>query len=264
MHILVEEAAALLAFVIGGIALIRFYSRKNNAFLLIGTGFIGTALLDGFHALIASPYYAQIFTQSQVKPMLPEAFVPWSGLASRLLLASCLFLSWFTWKREQRRGPKARIAEFEIYAIVGILTVSIFLIVTKISLPGGINPRWILNRPQELIPGVIFLAALVGYLRKEGWKQGAFEHWLVLALIANVFSQCLYMSSSSHLYNATYFGSHLLRVLSYLFVLIGLLISMLRLFRQAEAGTEGIRAANLALVSEMAERERAVAALRLA
>ena len=38
-----EALATLLAFVVGAISLVRFYSKKNNTFLFIGTGFLGTA-----------------------------------------------------------------------------------------------------------------------------------------------------------------------------------------------------------------------------
>ncbi|MCH8331052.1 MAG: hypothetical protein IH946_06690, partial [Bacteroidetes bacterium] len=49
-----EGIATLLALVVGTMALVRFYSKKNNTFLFIGTGFLGTALLDGYHAIVTS------------------------------------------------------------------------------------------------------------------------------------------------------------------------------------------------------------------
>ena len=48
LHTVMEAMATLLALVVGAMALVRYYSRKNNSFLFIGTGFLGTALLDGY------------------------------------------------------------------------------------------------------------------------------------------------------------------------------------------------------------------------
>ncbi len=72
-----ESVATILALVIGAMALVRFYSRKNNTFLFIGTAFLGTALLDGYHAIVTSTYFV---------PFLPSGvavLIPWSWVASR-------------------------------------------------------------------------------------------------------------------------------------------------------------------------------------
>ncbi len=45
LHTLMEGLAFLLALVVGAMALVRFYAKKNNTFLFIGTGFFGTAPL---------------------------------------------------------------------------------------------------------------------------------------------------------------------------------------------------------------------------
>jgi hypothetical protein len=45
-----EALSSLLAFVVGALALVRFYSKKQRNFLFIGTGFLGTGFLDFFPA----------------------------------------------------------------------------------------------------------------------------------------------------------------------------------------------------------------------
>ena len=72
LHTIMEVIATLLASVAGTMALVRFYSKKNNTFLFIGTGFLGTALLDGYHAVVTSAFFA---------PYLPSdlpSLIPWS------------------------------------------------------------------------------------------------------------------------------------------------------------------------------------------
>ena len=54
IHTMMEAIATLLAFIIGALALVRFYSRKRVTFLYIGTGFIGAGLLALHHALLPS------------------------------------------------------------------------------------------------------------------------------------------------------------------------------------------------------------------
>ena len=57
IHTNMEIAATLLAFMVGIMALVRFYSKKDNTFLFVGTGFLGTAFLDGYHAVVTSHYF---------------------------------------------------------------------------------------------------------------------------------------------------------------------------------------------------------------
>jgi hypothetical protein len=83
LHTVMEAVATLLALTVAAMALVRFYSRKNNTFLFIGTGFLGTAFLDGYHALVTSAAF---------KPFMPldlPALIPWSWVASRQFLSVC-------------------------------------------------------------------------------------------------------------------------------------------------------------------------------
>ena len=50
LHTLMEALAAMLAFIVGTMALVRFHSKKSSTFLFVGTGFLATGLLDGYHA----------------------------------------------------------------------------------------------------------------------------------------------------------------------------------------------------------------------
>lgn len=52
LHTLMELTATLLAASVGILALLRYYTQKNNVLLLIGSAFLGTALLDGYHTVV--------------------------------------------------------------------------------------------------------------------------------------------------------------------------------------------------------------------
>ena len=59
VHTLQETVSCLLAVGVASIALVRFYSRKSNRYLLLGAGFLGTAILDGYHAYATSTFFVR-------------------------------------------------------------------------------------------------------------------------------------------------------------------------------------------------------------
>ena len=220
--------AALLAFMVGVLALLRFYSKKNNTFLFIGTGFIGTSLLDAYHALVTSSYLAEYL------PSALPSLIPWSWMASRIFLSFLLFFSWFAWRRERDFGQEGQIAERDVYLITGGLTLISFLFFAFVPLPRAYYPELYIHRPEEFVPGLFFTLALIGYLGKGRWKEDSFEHWLVIALIVSVMGQAVYISFSAQLFDVHFYAGHHLKNVSYICVLIGLLISMSSIFRREE------------------------------
>ena len=81
LHTVMEAVSTLLALIVGALALVRFYAKNSNTFLLIGSGFLGTAFLDGYHTIVTSAFF---------KPFMPSdlpALIPWSWVASRQFLS---------------------------------------------------------------------------------------------------------------------------------------------------------------------------------
>jgi PAS domain S-box-containing protein len=226
-----ELAATLLALIVGVLALMLFYAKKDNTFLFIGTGFIGTGFLDGYHTLVTSSVFMQYF------PSPPPSLIPWSWLASRLFLSVLLWLSWVFWRREVRRGEAGSVPESLVYLIVSIWTLACFFFFAFVPLPRAYDPIPVFHRPQEFIPAIFYLFALVGYLRKGRWKSDTFEHWLVLSIIVGFVSQAVFMSTSGKLYDAMFDAAHLLKKLSYICTLVGLIAAMYQLF----IGEESVR-----------------------
>lgn len=228
LHTIMETVATFLSLTIGVIALIRFYSKKNNTFLFIGSGFLGAAFLDGYHAIVTSTYFSESF------PSAPSYLIPWSWISSRLFLSQLMLVSYYAWKREEKFGEKGKIFEGYVYLLVGILTIISFLFFVFVPLPRAYYPELFFGRPEEFLPAIFFLFALIGYLRKGKWQYNDFEHWLVLSLIVGVISQAIFMSFSNELFDYEFDAAHLLKKVSYLCVLIGLFISMFKLFSETE------------------------------
>ncbi len=84
-HTLMEVIATLLAVVVGAMALVGL-SKKDDTFLFIGTGFLGTAFLDGYHTVVTSDFF---------RPFMPSdlpSLIPWSWVHRASFYRSC-----FSW-----------------------------------------------------------------------------------------------------------------------------------------------------------------------
>jgi PAS domain S-box-containing protein len=227
LHTVMEALATQLSMGVGILALVRYYSRKDNTFLLIGVAFLGTAFLDGYHAIVTSEMF---------KPLMPSdlpALIPWSWVASRLFLSVMMFLSWAAWSRERKRGTGGRVNERAVYWLVALFTLTSFGFFAFFPLPVAYYPEIFFHRPEEFVPALFFLIALVGYLRKGKWREDPFEHWVVLSLIVGFVGQSVFMSHSGVLFDYEFDLAHLLKKVGYLCVLAGLLISVYATFRRS-------------------------------
>ena len=256
LHTLLESVATVLALFTGAMALIRYYAKKNSLFLLVGSGFLGAAVLDAYHAAITSSFLADH------TPSALSALTPWSGTTSRVLLSFVMCASLFVWRREAQQSTATKTKEVVVYALVGAWTLVTFLLFAFVRLPPAYYPSFIIHRPAELVPALFFGLAAAGYLWKSLWKSDDFEHWLVLFLIAGAASHLAYMAFSTTLFDTLYIANHLLKILGYLFVLTGLFISMFSIFRSEAENASRLARANKSLANEIAVRRQVEEDLR--
>ncbi len=230
LHTLMEVAATLLALFVGVLSLIRYFSQRDAHFLYIGAGFLGTALLDGYHTVVTSSYF---------QPYMPSDMphlVPWSWIASRLFLSMLMFVSWWLWFIHRKTTDFVPNPQL-VFGATALATLGAFLFFLIVPLPAYYSEAGIAHRPFEWLAAVFFLLALAGYLTKGGWRHDAFEHWLVLSLIVGLATQTAFMPFSSELYDAEFNVSHLLKKASYLLVLTGLLINLHKTYRELKTET---------------------------
>lgn len=224
-HTLTETVATMLALFIGILALIRYFAQKQDAFLFIGGGFLGTAFLEAYHALVTSPTFIT---------MVPSDYahiVPWSWLASRVHLALFVLLSaglWIRQQHEQNRNFHADTRKVLLLSFAAALGCFVFF--TFIPLPSYTLDHSV-PRAFEVIPGIMFLLALVAYLLKGDWGHDDFEHWLVLFLIVSTLTQFIFMPFSSVVNDAQFTLAHLLKKISYIIVMIGLLMNLIHTYK---------------------------------
>ncbi len=191
LHTLMEVIATLLAVVVGAMALVRFYSKKDDTFLFIGTGFLGTAFLDGYHTVVTSDFF---------RPFMPSdlpSLIPWSWVASRQFLSVMLFMGWFFGCAHSGPGPKAISLKKRLFFRRTFYSCQ-FPVLRFCASASRLLPRDYFQRPEEFAPALYFLLALFGYLKKGHWRNEAFEHWLILSLIVGLVGQAVFMSHSGY------------------------------------------------------------------
>ncbi len=230
-HTLMELAATLLSLIIGIISLIRYFTEKDDVFLFIGVGFLGTGFLDGYHAIVTSIRFIDFY------PSTPSALIPWSWNASRTFLSILMILSYWVWVRPQSESIRLLINDQRLIGFLSLLLLSIFLFFIYAPLPSAYYPDSFFGRPADLIPAFIFLLALWGFYTKAEWREESFEYWLVLSLLINVICQFFYMPFSRQIFDGMFDVAHLLKVISYACVMIGLLVSFYQLHRRYERTT---------------------------
>ncbi len=228
LHTLLEVVATLLALAVGALGLVRYHARRANVFLFVGAGFLGTGVLDLYHAVVTSEWFGELW------PSPPASLIPWSWGASRLFLSVLLALSWWAAQREERLGTAGAVPSRRVYAAVAGLTAACFAFFAVVPLPRAYYPELPLGRPQELLPALLFGVSLLGYLRRGRWRFDPFEHWLVLCLVVSVVGQGAFMSTSERLFDAQFDAAHLLKKASYACVLTGLLSSLFQTLREGE------------------------------
>ncbi len=254
---MLEAVATVLAIVCGTMALVRYYAKKNSTFLILGSGFLGTALLDGYHGLITSTFLVG-HTPSSL-----AALSPWSGVTSRVFLSLVMCASLQVWRRELQKPTAERIRGSVVYALIGAWTLVSFLSFALVALPPAYYPNLIVHRPADLVPTLFFGLAAIGYLVKGSWKTDHFEHWLVLSLIVAAESHLVYMLCA-RLFDAPYVVAHVLKIAEYIFVLTGLFISMFSVFRSEAQYATHLLVVNQSLAKEIGVRQQAEDELRQA
>jgi hypothetical protein len=115
IHTLMETTSTLLAGVVGILALLRFHARRDIVVLLIGTGFFGTAMLDGYHTVVTSQWFDPLL------PSPPPHFIPWSWNAARTFLSGMMLLSWWVWRNDPfERG-------IDLSLIIAVMSQAVFM-----------------------------------------------------------------------------------------------------------------------------------------
>jgi PAS domain S-box-containing protein len=251
LHTLIEVMAAVTAFFLGALSLIRYHTKGHTALFFIGAGFLGTGLLDGYHALVTSTWFP-VDSPSDLKDLMA-----WSWLASRTFLATCLLLGWFEERWGAREARARPFSERVVYLSAFVLPFAVMAAFAVFRLPAYVDADASVPRRLEWLAGLLFLGALAGYLQQGRWRREVVDHWVVVSLLLAAMGQFAYMAFSVAPHDPLFDGAHLVKLLSYLTILAGLMGGVYVASRREEEAMEQIQMANAALAREIAVRRSA-------
>ncbi len=252
LHTAMEVVATTLALFVGVLALVRYYSQKKTVYLFLATGFMGTALLDGYHAVVTSSLL------SYLMPSPPDSLIPWSWNASRTFLAILMTLMWCASRWETGANlRKHRVREGAVYALVAVLTLGSFVFFAFYPLPRAYYPEFFWGRPEEFVAAVFFGVALCGFSLKTARPEHSFDGlsfdaWLIASLLVGFVCQAVVMSRSFSLFDLPFDVAHLLKIVSYALVLTGLLLEVRTLFQRLDNSRQSLRTLSESLVEQTA------------
>ena len=255
-HVIWEFISTTMALIVASLSLVRYYSKKQRTFLFIGTGFLGTGLLNGYHAVMTST----LLGGGAAGLQSPDV-AAWTWTAARLFLSLFLFGSVFLWSNEGD-SKRSHVNEFSVYFAAFSLAFGIFLVFRFIPLPSAYYPEFWVSRPAEVIPALFFFGAWVGYLRRGEWRTEPFQYWLLISLMISFFVHAMYMSNATSEFDGIADAAHLLKIIANVSVLAGLMISVFVTFRSETTALETVRQTNLAMAREVKVRAQAEHRLR--
>ena len=268
-HVIWEFVSTTLALVVGSLSLVRYYSKKQDTFLFIGTGFLGAGVLNGYHAVMTS-----VLVGGGATGLQTADGVAWSWTASRLFLSLFLFATVFLWSKEEG-FQEGRINERWVYMMGAALAVTVFIFFSALGFPREASgvlsfvplarayfPDLVVTRPAEFFPALFFFAAWVGYLRRGQWRAEPFEHWLLISLMISVFVHAMYMSQATSEFDGMADAAHVLKIAANVCVLAGLMVSVFVTFRSETDALQAVRDTNLAMAREVKDRTEAEHRLR--
>jgi hypothetical protein len=212
-HTLIQSIATILALFSGSAALYRYYSSENKPtmFLFLGVGFIGTAVIEAYHALVTMAWFQAAF------PNIPSSVVEWSWFAARGYLSLFVLLSLWALHRSSAHS-EIQIKPRTIYLSIGGLTLLSLIGFSLIRTPYPVYPNQFFCRPTEFAAGFLFLIALIGYLKEGSWKTDKLSFWMVLFLLSNVCAQFFYIGLSPYGFDTLYLTAHVVKIISYLMI----------------------------------------------
>jgi len=257
VHTLLESMSTLLGFLVGTLALVRYYSRKQVTFLLIGCGFLGSAILDLNHVIGTIPAVLEH------RGVQNDALIyAWTWTAGRVYLSLFLFMSLIAWRQEMKEGEADGFSEATVYSTALLLTL-VNLLFFEYTRPAVLmRSDALIVRPAELVPALFFGLAFLGFYKKDSWRRDQFEHWMMVSLLIAALSHGAFMTFSAQPIDVMSDGAHLLKIVSLLAILTGLLHSVYATFTREAAVLEALQGSNDALAREVEFRAKTEVAVK--
>jgi diguanylate cyclase (GGDEF)-like protein/PAS domain S-box-containing protein len=235
-HTVLEFSMTIFAAMVGGMSLIRYYTRKQRLFLYLGIGFIGTAILDAYIALATTATFLHFI------PSEFNTFFAWGWTSRGLFLAFFLAVYFISNIGGQKSQPIGKFFEISIFLLAGIFVLAFYSSFSIITLPEIILQINGLNHVEDFIPGVIYGLMFIGLISGGDWREENFEFWFIISLALLTAAHTLFMPYSVEPYDASFMTAHIVKLSAYLVVLLSLLSNVYGVYNTARHSESRIRA----------------------
>ena len=245
-----ECVGAAIALEVALFALSRFSLEQRRLPLFIGLGYLSAAIANLVAALLCQGNYIQ--------PLVGETQALTSvAAAGSGLLAVCLWGGLLT----QQYWPTAPSATRELVPITLIGASCAFAVVQLaqiVPLPDLLRLRGAVHRPWDLGAAMLLSAALPGYWKLYRKQGGPIIQTVLVSLVLGIISQ-IFMAQSAVLYDSSWNAATLLKVTSYIPLLVGLFIASVTSFRAQQRLTNQLQVAQAELSAYSKQLEKKVA-----
>jgi diguanylate cyclase (GGDEF)-like protein len=230
-YLYLEVGGTLISFCYAANALVRFRGTHDRTALILAFAFVLSGIIEtvGYFALNA---------QMQAGHAIPTT-VPMGWMVSRVLLAVMLLAA----VGVERYMPTARQPSRETAgALLVVLLAAYLTSAAFLAAPAApfAHAAWIMSRPWDLLPGVLFLAAAICYRQQlqndESGKYAPslYEYSLYGVASLNVLCHAAAIFSR-HLFDGAFFVAEICKTASYVLILGGALLEQARLFEQVRS-----------------------------
>lgn len=222
LHGYLQMTAGLLALVFAAVALVRFRGARDRVALMLGFGF----LLSGGVLVVSSVFFFQLLRPEPAHAL----WAPVAWWTSRMLLALLFVVAFFVdWHFPRTRHPQGESAGALLAVIV--LTYMMSSAIERLWALWSAPSRAVFPSPQQLIPAVLLLYALVEARLRRIYADSAFDHALYAFVWLNFAAQ-LAASQSERLLDSPFLLVQCLQLGGYAVLLGGALLDNARLFEE--------------------------------
>jgi diguanylate cyclase (GGDEF)-like protein len=217
-----QVITALLAFVFSALAFVRFQGTQDRIALILGGGY----LLSGAVLSASSVLFFQFSQDSPAR----ATWAPVAWWLSRMTLALLLLVALLA----ERFIPRSRHTKAEITgALLSVIGFTYLITAALRRLPPEVSrhPGSFVPSPQQLLPAIIFLGAVIWYRRRLDSEDSAFDRTIYAAAWMNCAAQ-IAACQSERLLDAPFVLAQVLTVSSYALALGGAVLDNARLFEQ--------------------------------
>lgn len=229
LHLVLEWTGVCVAAMVAVLTYHQYKLSGNVASPIIGIALLVAALFDALHILVA--------TGLVPAPENNQNFIPFTYALSRLMFAIVLIgaVRVIGFRRKQYYSEQERhkfLRKVYIsFTLSSILIISLCAYVFK--LPRTTYPEFIIVRPFDLAPLLLFFLIGIYFIPKLFKREKhVFIHTVAWSMLPAILSQLHMAFGSTQLFDSHFNIAHVLKVLSYLFPLIGLVIDYSMVYRK--------------------------------